>query len=574
MKTLSVPEKDEQPLSLVARGEEGQTDSLQVHCIWTVQRVTVTRADHRLHGGESSEKGWKLSCSEASQFDNGQFPWFRAAYKTPDYHTPLPKRVESPTASFHQTVEYFSLHAPQICLPLIRCASQPAGVCSAAAGFPPASTPGCVCADTWSSLKHRHRESNPRLRGDGLTSLSAVLRRPQERLQIVQIKIRFRSMPALRPRSFLGCRVWILLTVIHLTTNYSLCAPVGQGLALKLVPRPVPRLRSGSVPNRDAPSSQHWRTLGTLHRSVTHPVPLPGKVVKGLKLRGQRLRRPLQKRHLCPECQAKYSSSDGDLIAFLEESKVDAVRSLSRPRRQLKWDGYDSSQDSRTTTVEGYIDWGPTGDEDEGEDEVKIVPNTTMSTKALTTTVASITTTTATRSPGNPQRTYAVVTTMHPRRLSTTQPSVSFGVTVKPPKPMGDTPGLAVHQIITITVSLIMVIAALITTLVLKNCCAQSGNGRHSSHQRKINQQEESCQNLTDFTPARVPSKMDIFSAYNDSLQCSHECVRPAVSVYTDEMIQHTPMYKTAYNGNRPSPTERQLIPVAFVSDKWFEISC
>ncbi|XP_038867419.1 adherens junction-associated protein 1-like [Salvelinus namaycush] len=133
---------------------------------------------------------------------------------------------------------------------------------------------------------------------------------------------------------------------------------------------------------------------------------------------------------------------------------------------------------------------------------------------------------------------------------------------------------LAVHQIITITVSLIMVIAALITTLVLKNCCAQSGNGRHSSHQRKIHQQEESCQNLTDFTPARVPSKVDIFTAYNDSLQCSHECVRTAVPVYTDEMIQQTPIYKTTYNGNRPSPTERQLIPVAFVSEKWFEISC
>ncbi|KAK3566541.1 hypothetical protein QTP86_034045 [Hemibagrus guttatus] len=134
--------------------------------------------------------------------------------------------------------------------------------------------------------------------------------------------------------------------------------------------------------------------------------------------------------------------------------------------------------------------------------------------------------------------------------------------------------GLAVHQIITITVSLIMVVAALITTLVLKNCCAQSGNGRHTSHQRKINQQEESCQNLTDFTPARVPSKVDIFTAYNDSLQCSHECVRTAVPVYTDEMIQHTPIYKTTYNGSRPSPTERQLIPVAFVSEKWFEISC
>lgn len=81
--------------------------------------------------------------------------------------------------------------------------------------------------------------------------------------------------------------------------------------------------------------------------------------------------------------------------------------------------------------------------------------------------------------------------------------------------------------------------------------CVQSGNGRHSSHQRKIHQQEESCQNLTDFTPARVPNKVDIFTAYNDSLQCSHECVRTAVPVYTDEMIQQTPIYKTTYNGNR-----------------------
>ncbi|CAL8278686.1 unnamed protein product [Boreogadus saida] len=167
--------------------------------------------------------------------------------------------------------------------------------------------------------------------------------------------------------------------------------------------------------------------------------------------------------------------------------------------------------------------------------------------------------------------------------------------------------GLAVHQIITITVSLIMVIAALITTLVLKNCCAQSGTGRHNSHQRKIHQQEESCQNLTDFTPARVPSKVDIFTAYNESMQCSHECMRTAVPIYTDEMIQQTPVYKSSYNGNRggppppppgkvlhdqvenkwtegrkatgsrrkrPSPSERQLIPVAFVSEKWFEISC
>ncbi|XP_035293754.1 adherens junction-associated protein 1 isoform X1 [Cricetulus griseus] len=134
--------------------------------------------------------------------------------------------------------------------------------------------------------------------------------------------------------------------------------------------------------------------------------------------------------------------------------------------------------------------------------------------------------------------------------------------------------GLAVHQIITITVSLIMVIAALITTLVLKNCCAPSGHTRRNSNQRKMNQQEESCQNLTDFTPARVPSSVDIFTAYNETLQCSHECVRASVPVYTDETLHSTGEYKSTFNGNRSSSADRHLIPVAFVSEKWFEISC
>uniref|UniRef100_A0A8C5SM22 Adherens junctions associated protein 1 n=1 Tax=Laticauda laticaudata TaxID=8630 RepID=A0A8C5SM22_LATLA len=135
-------------------------------------------------------------------------------------------------------------------------------------------------------------------------------------------------------------------------------------------------------------------------------------------------------------------------------------------------------------------------------------------------------------------------------------------------------PGLALHQIITITVSLIMVIAALITTLVLKNCCAQRGNARRNGHQRKIKQQEESCQNLTDFTPARVPSNLDIFTAYNETLQCSHECVRTPVPMYAEETMLSPGDYKTSFNGNRGSSSDRHLIPVAFVSEKWFEISC
>ncbi|KAI4874550.1 hypothetical protein NFI96_029026 [Prochilodus magdalenae] len=439
------------------------------------------------------------------------------------------------------------------------------------------------------------------------------------------------SMAALKPSGLLGCRMWILFALVHLTMDLSLCAPVGQGLPLKLLSRSALRTRPRPLPTRDAPSSQHWRTLATWQRSVpSPPAPPPGHGGgTGLWGLGSKPRAQRHRHHLCKGCSNKsHSSEGGESLEFLEGNTADILRHLLRTRRQLKWDSYDSSQEGRTTTVAGYIDWGPTGTDDGAEDEIKVVPNTTTTTKAstTTTTTTSITTTT-TRSP---QRTYAVVTTAHPRRLSTTQPTINLGVTAKPQKPFGDTPdvhfsielylmkddwlhmtglatlkksnagtnvlnvyfstlyieGLAVHQIITITVSLIMVIAALITTLVLKNCCAQSGNGRHTSHQRKINQQEESCQNLTDFTPARVPSKVDIFTAYNDSLQCSHECVRTAVPVYTDEMIQHTPIYKTTYNGNRsastlnfiysylPSPTERQLIPVAFVSEKWFEISC
>ncbi|KAJ8016669.1 hypothetical protein DPEC_G00009640 [Dallia pectoralis] len=379
-------------------------------------------------------------------------------------------------------------------------------------------------------------------------------------------------MSAVRPGSCLGCRVWIFLAITHLTLDFSLCSPLGQGMGFKLIPKPVSRPRPRSSPFWDTPSMHHWRTVSPLVRRLLNPVsPTDSRGGPGPNASGIKYRRPAHKGKPCEECQLKYASTEAEDFADVglsRGSKTDMVRLLLRVRRQLKWDNDNKSQDGRTTTVAGFIDWGPTGTEDNVDDsEGKTAMNSTLSTKALTTTVATTTT-------KSPQRTFAVMTTPNPRRSTTTKASISLGDTVKPPKPYGDTPGLAVHQIITITVSLIMVIAALITTLVLKNCCAQSGNGRHSSHQRKIHQQEESCQNLTDFTPARVPSKVDIFTAYNDSLQCSHECVRTAVPIYTDEMIQQTPIYKTTYNGNRPSPTERQLIPVAFVSEKWFEISC
>uniref|UniRef100_A0A3Q2Z2U4 Adherens junctions associated protein 1 n=1 Tax=Hippocampus comes TaxID=109280 RepID=A0A3Q2Z2U4_HIPCM len=385
------------------------------------------------------------------------------------------------------------------------------------------------------------------------------------------------SPSALKPGSCVGHRVWILLAMTHMTLDFSVCSPLSQGLALKLMPKPVPRSRPRLQPVWDTPNTIHWRTVSPLARKLLSPIPPPqdNKLRIGPKVAAQKSRKTLHKRPApCKECRLPFSEMEmGEPViaespaAFSRANRGDAARLLLRARRQLKWESFDKSQEGRTTTVAGFIDWGPTGT-DSTDGDGKHEPKVNLPTRALTTTVATTTSSTTRLS----QRTFIMVTTPEPKRLSTTKAANSFGETVKPPKPYGDT-SLAVHQIITITVSLIMVIAALITTLVLKNC-AQSGNGRHNSHQRKIHQQEESCQNLTDFTPARVPSKVDIFTAYNDNLQCSHECVRTAVPIYTDEMIQQTPVYKTAYNGNRPSPSERQLIPVAFVSEKWFEISC
>lgn len=385
-----------------------------------------------------------------------------------------------------------------------------------------------------------------------------------------------RSPSALRPAGGVGHRLWILLAVTHLTLDLSVCSPLGPGAGVKLAPESAPRPRPRWQPLWDAPNKLHWRTAsGPLARRLLNPIPPPPQDHRAGGVKGQKHRKPARKgQAACKECRLRYfqmEASDPLAVAAAPEapsggSGGDAVRLLLRARRQLKWDSGDKPQEGRTTTVAGFIDWGPTGT-DGADDNGKQESNATLPAKASTA-AAAATAPGATAS----QRTLTAVTTPESKRLGTTEAAV--GETVKPPKPYGDAPGLAVHQIITITVSLIMVIAALITTLVLKNCCVQSGNGRHNSHQRKIHQQEESCQNLTDFTPARVPSKVDIFTAYNDSMQCSHECVRTAVPIYTDEMIQQTPVYKTAYNGNRPSPAERQLIPVAFVSEKWFEISC
>ncbi|NXL49528.1 AJAP1 protein, partial [Podilymbus podiceps] len=352
----------------------------------------------------------------------------------------------------------------------------------------------------------------------------------------------------------LGSHAWILIAMFHLAMDLASCQPPASGAGGRLTPRPAlrHRLSRGSL----------WG-VGS-GEELRHPGP-PWTCPPASLLQRPRTRRPPP-------------------TAPLPTGRPPRRPRSRRGRRHLRGRGF-APWDGRPTALPEVIVWGPTGEEDSLESSTLpgAFATTTATTAAATTTTTTAAAATAAATPPHvPPSTPAPapggdVPRSSPGRTSTAEPAAghsSSGKDARLPRGLGDSTGLAVHQIITITVSLIMVIAALITTLVLKNCCAQSGRPRRNSHQRKLEQQEESCQNLTDFAPARVPSALDIFTAYNETLQCSHDCVRTPVPVYAEEVLHSPGDYKTTFNGNRPSSSDRHLIPVAFVSEKWFEISC
>lgn len=244
----------------------------------------------------------------------------------------------------------------------------------------------------------------------------------------------------------MGHRLWILLAMTHLTLDFSVCSPLSQSLGIKLTPKSVPHSQPRWQPVWDTPNKLHWRTVSPLARRLLNPIPPPQDNRAGIdsKVKGHQHRKPVHKgQAACKECQLKYSQKEtGDTLAVIAEapaalssgSRGDTVRLLLRARRQLKWDSYDKSQEGRTTTVAGFIDWGPTGT-DSIDDDGKPEPNITLSTRVSTTTVATTTSTTTRLS----QRTFTVVTTPEPK--STTKATVNFGETVKPPKPYGEPPG-------------------------------------------------------------------------------------------------------------------------------------
>ncbi|XP_025712633.1 adherens junction-associated protein 1 [Callorhinus ursinus] len=402
------------------------------------------------------------------------------------------------------------------------------------------------------------------------------------------------SMSIHWPGCSLGSHAWILIAMFQLAMDLPSCESLGPGPDFRLLPRPPQRpprlwsLKSGQAARIPVPVwSPRPARVERSHGQVPSPrakrAHRPRDQVAALVPRGG-LAKPPAAAKSSPSLR---SSSTSPSPAVGSGATTDQQALLWREKRHLQGAGFNSFdfRGSRPTTETEFIAWGPTGEEEAPESNTfpGLYGPTTASIPQTRKTTVATTTAPATTATSTTLQTKGVTEPLGPRNripvgVSTTEPSTSpskdDGEDVKPPRILGETSGLAVHQIITITVSLIMVIAALITTLVLKNCCAQSGNTRRKSHQRKINQQEESCQNLTDFTPARVPSSLDIFTAYNETLQCSHECVRASVPVYTDETLHPTAEYKSTFNGNRPSPSDRHLIPVAFVSEKWFEISC
>ncbi|XP_068098842.1 adherens junction-associated protein 1 isoform X2 [Hyperolius riggenbachi] len=382
----------------------------------------------------------------------------------------------------------------------------------------------------------------------------------------------------------IGSHAWILIAIFQLAMDFIICESKTPSTTYRYLQRPSleRRIQHTALWNpkeRPKPRSRRhfWSPFTNLEQGGAFQ---PQSQLLNL------YHKDLADSSFSRNVPLQYSSGAKALLSTQGLRDLLKITHLKRGKRQLQrrsWNNYRPFLDieSQPTTISEFILWGPTGDDDYVESSTipGIYETTRTSTTQARTTVGTTTSTmtsTTTQSKDMTSQNPGVHRGRKtPGRISTTEPYPGNGKAARPPRIPNETSGLAVHQIITITVSLIMVIAALITTLVLKNCCAQSGNARRNSHQRKINQQEESCQNLTDFTPARVPSNMDIFTAYNETLQCSHECVRTPVPVYTtEETLHQTAAYKTTFNGNRPTSSDRHLIPVAFVSEKWFEISC
>uniref|UniRef100_A0A8D2L0W6 Adherens junctions associated protein 1 n=1 Tax=Varanus komodoensis TaxID=61221 RepID=A0A8D2L0W6_VARKO len=387
------------------------------------------------------------------------------------------------------------------------------------------------------------------------------------------------SSSCCRPAS--GCPVrshaWILIAMFRLAMDLTSCESLGHSRRPPPSQRPAHPYGFPHGPLWSLRPGHHARSLGLLGSHAFSSL----ERFKGQRpnmYHSRRLHKATdllwksgQPEHFVP-AKSDPSLADGntELQTYLIRRKR-YLRAFSKPTLETEvivWGSTSPLEPLETSTFPGMY-------ESTTSPGLHSLTSTATATAAAATTTTAASTTVQPRGPGPGPGT----SRSNPSGVSTVvPPATSDGnrkeVNVPPPKIPGDSSGLAVHQIITITVSLIMVIAALITTLVLKNCCAQSGNTRRNGHQRKINQQEESCQNLTDFTPARVPSNLDIFTAYNETLQCSHECVRAPVPVYAEEAMLPPGDYKTSFNGNRPSSSDRHLIPVAFVSEKWFEISC
>ncbi|XP_072442830.1 adherens junction-associated protein 1 [Chiloscyllium punctatum] len=368
-----------------------------------------------------------------------------------------------------------------------------------------------------------------------------------------------------------GCHAWIFLAIFHLAMDFSSCESKiqGQGLSQNSeVLHPSPRHRLATDPLWEYKDAHVGRITKSWWLRRIWPEIHSGKQISNKPRGVHKLKSDTGT--LCTNCQSKQSLSY-KLDPSVSTETRDSVKltSLKRSRRQShhfpfenfekpKCTSYDS--EGTATVIPCAIEWGPTKEEltefsmfstptGLSTTTLTLVPSTRMTTARTTTTTTTASTTSTTMQTTTATLRSPKMVVPEPR---TTEPNLSWEIsnTARPSR-IGDTGGLAVHQIITITVSLIMVVAALITTLVLKNCCAENGNGHRNSHQRKINQQEESCQNLTDFTAARVPSNLDIFTAYNETLQCSHECVRASMPVYADQALHPTTVYKTTFNGNR-----------------------
>ncbi|KAG9482012.1 hypothetical protein GDO78_010964, partial [Eleutherodactylus coqui] len=256
----------------------------------------------------------------------------------------------------------------------------------------------------------------------------------------------------------IGSHAWILIAIFQLAMDFIICESGPPSTAYKYLQRP---------------SLEHRTHHTALWNLKGRPKPRSRKYFQSQFTNFEQIYLKDNVDHMFSR-MVPLQDSSRERTAHGARNSI-KIPYLKRDKRQVQRRSWNIRPFLDSESEPTVILWGPTGDDDFVESSTipGIYETTrTSTTQGRTTLLGTTTSTTPSTTTQNKEMT-SQNPGVHkgkkpPGRVSTTEPFPGNGKAARPKIP-NETSGLAVHQIITITVSLIMVIAALITTLVLKN---------------------------------------------------------------------------------------------------------